>query len=154
MPYYGKLEDIIELNYYGRFRVTLFKCKLANTTRDREFRTDAWGFSSVNVSRLIHTGDREEHDPYIEASQAQMVYYVDNVVNKGWSTVVHLKPRDLYVMGGEEDNEFPKNEPFPVQDLDQHFGDVNDLLLCREDEIDEILSDHDIENEIGEDEHI
>ncbi|OIT26536.1 hypothetical protein A4A49_41017 [Nicotiana attenuata] len=139
LPYYGKLEDIIELNYYGRFRVTLFKCKWADTTKDRGFRTDAWGFSSVNFSRLIHTGDREEHDPYIEASQAQMVYYVDDEVNKGWSTVVHLKPRDLYDMGGEGDNEFPENEPFPVQDLDQHFGDVNDLLLCREDETDEIL---------------
>ncbi|XP_059290366.1 uncharacterized protein LOC132043916 [Lycium ferocissimum] len=34
-PYYGKLKDIIELNYYGRFRVTLFKCKWADTTRDR-----------------------------------------------------------------------------------------------------------------------
>ncbi|OIT20162.1 hypothetical protein A4A49_58363 [Nicotiana attenuata] len=83
-----------------------------------------------------------------------MVYYVDDEVNKGWSTVVHLKPRDLYDMGGEGDNEFPENELFPVQDLDQHFGDVNDLLLYREDETDEILSDHDIENEIGEDEHI
>ena len=27
IPYYGKLEDIIEFNYYGRFRVVLFKCK-------------------------------------------------------------------------------------------------------------------------------
>ena len=27
LPYYGKLEDIIELNYYNRFKVTLFKCK-------------------------------------------------------------------------------------------------------------------------------
>jgi len=27
LAYYGKLEDIIELNYYGKFKVTLFKCK-------------------------------------------------------------------------------------------------------------------------------
>ena len=25
--YYGRLEDIIELNYYGQFSVVLFKCK-------------------------------------------------------------------------------------------------------------------------------
>ncbi|XP_070033390.1 uncharacterized protein LOC107771223 [Nicotiana tabacum] len=72
LPYYGKLEDIIELNYYGRFWVTLFKCKWDDTTRDRGFRIDACGFSSVNFSRLIHTSDHEEDGPYIEASQAQM----------------------------------------------------------------------------------
>ena len=32
LPYYGKLEDIIELNYYGKFWVVLFKCKWADTT--------------------------------------------------------------------------------------------------------------------------
>ncbi|KAH0776359.1 hypothetical protein KY290_007770 [Solanum tuberosum] len=35
LPYYGKLEDIIEINYNGRFRVVLFKSKWANTSRDR-----------------------------------------------------------------------------------------------------------------------
>nr|XP_016492749.1 PREDICTED: uncharacterized protein LOC107812214 [Nicotiana tabacum] len=53
LPYYEKLEDIIELNYYGRFRVTLFKCIWNDTTRDRGFRIDAWGFSSVNFSLAI-----------------------------------------------------------------------------------------------------
>ncbi|XP_016168164.1 uncharacterized protein LOC107610655 [Arachis ipaensis] len=44
-------------------------------------------------------GDREEDDPYIEASQARMVYFVNDEVNKDWSVVVHLKPRDSYDMG-------------------------------------------------------
>ncbi|XP_070010123.1 uncharacterized protein [Nicotiana sylvestris] len=137
LPYYGKLEDLIDLNYY-RFRVTSFKCKWADTTRNRGFRKDAWRFPSVNFLQLIHIGDCEEHDPYIEASQAQMVYYVDDEVNKGWSTVVHLKLRDLYEMR-EGENEVPKNEPFPVLELGQFFDDVNDLILSREDEIDEVL---------------
>ncbi|KAM3357806.1 hypothetical protein P3S68_020737 [Capsicum galapagoense] len=33
LPYYGKLEDIIELNYYCQFKVVLFKCQWADTTR-------------------------------------------------------------------------------------------------------------------------
>ncbi|KAH0669882.1 hypothetical protein KY285_024019 [Solanum tuberosum] len=136
LPYYGKLEDIIELNYYGQFTVTLFKCKWADTTRDRGFKKDTWGFPSVNFSQLIHIGDREEHDPFIEASQAQMVYYVEDELDKGCSTVVHFKPRDLYDMG-EGENEVLEIE-FPVQDLDQFFGDVNDLNLCMEDEADEL----------------
>ncbi|OIT31499.1 hypothetical protein A4A49_64129 [Nicotiana attenuata] len=82
-----------------------------------------------------------------------MVYYVDDEVNKGWSTVVHLKPRDLYEIG-EGENKVPENEPFSVKDLDQFFDDVNDLILSREDEIDEVLGERNIENENGEDEHI
>ena len=155
LSYYGKLEDIIELNYYGRFRVTLFKCKWADTTRDRGFRKDAWGLTSVNFSRLIHTGDREEHDPYIEALQAQMVYYVDDEVNKGWSIVVHLKPRDLYDMREEEDNEVFENELFPKQDLNRFFEeDVNDLPLLRADADDELLSECNTNDDVGEDEHM
>ncbi|KAL4364991.1 hypothetical protein AHAS_Ahas07G0061400 [Arachis hypogaea] len=44
--------------------------------------------------RLIHTGEHDEYEPYILASQALMVYYVDDVINKRWSIVVHLKPRN------------------------------------------------------------
>ncbi|QHN93077.1 uncharacterized protein DS421_17g589590 [Arachis hypogaea] len=46
-----------------------------------------------------YSGDREEDDPYVEASQARMVYFVNDEVNKDWSVVVHLKPRDSYNMG-------------------------------------------------------
>jgi len=35
LAYCGKLEDIIELNYYGHFKVILFKCKWVDTIRDR-----------------------------------------------------------------------------------------------------------------------
>ncbi|KAK7281307.1 hypothetical protein RIF29_09160 [Crotalaria pallida] len=153
LPYYGKLEDIIELNYYGKFKVTLFKCQWADTTRDWGIRKDKWGFTSINFSRLIHNGEREDHDPYIEASQAQMVYYVEDEVNKGWSVVVHVKPRDLYDMGEQDDNEVCEIEPCPEQDFDQFFGDINDLPLVREDAGEEFLSEENDINDIGEDEH-
>ena len=55
VPYYGKIIDIIELNYHGQFMVTIFKCKWADTTKDRGMKKDAWHFTSVNFSRLIHT---------------------------------------------------------------------------------------------------
>ncbi|XP_025661460.1 uncharacterized protein [Arachis hypogaea] len=83
VPYYGKLEDIIEVSYYGRFTVVLFKCKWADSTRHRGYRRDQWHFHCVNFERPIHTGEHEEDEPYILASQASMVYYVDDVVNKG-----------------------------------------------------------------------
>nr|XP_025679574.1 uncharacterized protein LOC112779493 [Arachis hypogaea] len=149
LSYYGKLEDIIELNYNGRFWVTLFKCKWADITRERGCRKDSWGFTSVNFSRVIHSGDREEDDPYIEASQARMVYFVNDEVNKDWSVVVHLKPRDSYDMGGNEDDEECENEPWLEQNLDSLFENGDNLSLLRDEVDDELLDD-----DIGEDEHM
>lgn len=40
----------------------------------RVFKRDVWNFNCVNFSKLIHIGDREYDDPYIEASQANMLY--------------------------------------------------------------------------------
>ncbi|KAI5437988.1 hypothetical protein KIW84_023934 [Lathyrus oleraceus] len=134
LPYYGKLEDIIEINYYGRFKVILFKCKWADTTRDRGYKKDRWNFNCVNFERLIYNGDREEHDPYIEASQAQMTYYVYDLVNIGWSVVVHLKTRDLYEMGDKIEEEVYENEPYEEQHLD-HLGNIHD-------EYDQLATNH------------
>ena len=75
--YYGKLEDIVELNYYGRY-TTLFKCKWENTLTGPWKKTDALGFTLINFTHAIHAGDRDSHELYISASIAQMVYYVDD----------------------------------------------------------------------------
>jgi len=101
VPYYGKVVDIIELNYYGRFMVPLFKFQWSNTTNSRYIRKDALGFTSITFSHLIHTSEREDDEPYIQASQAQLVYYVEDKKDEGWCTPVHLKPRDLFDMGGD-----------------------------------------------------
>jgi len=148
LAYYGKLEDIIELNYYGHFKVTLFKCKWADTTKDNGFRKDPWGFTCINFSRLIHIGDREEHDLYIEASQAEMVYYVNDEINNDWTTVIHLKPRDLYDM--EEDTEICEVEPCPQQDLNQFFSDSQQLALFRGDDDDDLVNDENLIDELDE----
>ncbi|XP_075076271.1 uncharacterized protein LOC142162942 [Nicotiana tabacum] len=140
LPYYGKLEDIIEINYNGRFKVVLFKCKWADTTRERGYKKDRWSFNCINFDRLIHTGEREEHEPYIEVSQTQMVYYVDDVVNKGWSVVVHLKPKDLYEMGEEVvEDEVCENEPYQEQELEQFFGHGDEYI--------QLATDHQINEE-------
>ena len=60
------------------------------------------GLTSVNFSRSIHTENRED-ESYILASEAQLVYYVDDEVAKEWSVVVHVKPQDFYDMGEENE---------------------------------------------------
>jgi len=81
--------------------VHLFKCQWSNTRNSRYIRKDAFGFTSITFSHLIHMGEREDDEPYIQASQAQLVYYVEDKKYEGWCTPVHLKPRDLFDMGGD-----------------------------------------------------
>ncbi|XP_052116462.1 uncharacterized protein LOC107484265 [Arachis duranensis] len=135
VPYYGKLVDIIELFYNG-FTVLLFKCQWANTTSPRGIKKDNLGFLSVNFTRLIHTGEHEDDEPYIKASEAQMVYYVDDEKEKGWCIPIHLKPRDLYNMSGDnmgEDDEITvSNDNYPPQDLESLFPYENtNIKLAR-----------------------
>jgi len=123
VPYYGKLVDIIEINYNGRFSVTLFKCMWADTTTSRGIITDDLGFRLVNFTRLIHIGDNDDDEPYIQAAEAQMVYYVVDELDKNWSIPVHLKPQDLYDIGGDNDVTFHECEPFEQQNLETLFPD-------------------------------
>ncbi|XP_061360965.1 uncharacterized protein LOC133304904 [Gastrolobium bilobum] len=111
--YYGKLMDIIEINYNCLFTVTLFKCQWANTTNPRGIKKDNMGFTSINFTRLIHTGEHEDDEPYIKASEAQKVYFVDDEKEKGWTIPIHLKPRDSYDMGEDEEDIMPSIESYP-----------------------------------------
>ncbi|RDX89525.1 hypothetical protein CR513_28736, partial [Mucuna pruriens] len=80
LRYYRKFEDIIELNYYGVSEQILHKGCL--TIYFSEF-----------FSQCIHKCEHKEDDPYIEALQAQMIYYVDDEC-----CCPHMS-RDLYDMG-------------------------------------------------------
>ncbi|XP_016185161.1 uncharacterized protein LOC107626774 [Arachis ipaensis] len=130
VPYYEKIVDIIELNYSCSFTVVLFKCVWADTTTSRDIKQDQLGLTSVNFSRPIHTGNREEDEPYILASEAQLVYYMDDEVAKELSVVVHVKPRDLYDMGEENEEVEVGFSPQPGLNMSAE-GDIEDLLLTR-----------------------
>lgn len=127
VAYYGRIVDIIQLDYHGRFQKTLFKCEWVNTTTQRGLKKDNLGITSVNFARLFHTGQTPDDEPYILASQAQQVYYVADPKHKGWNMVVHLKPRDLYDMG-EGDNVVYDNDPFDNTNFDNFLPEGDDDL--------------------------
>jgi Domain of unknown function (DUF4216) len=58
MTYYGRLKQIIELDYMGKFNVMLFKCDWVDVTLGRGIKKDYYGFTLVNFSYLIHKGDK------------------------------------------------------------------------------------------------
>ncbi|AES98079.1 hypothetical protein MTR_5g064010 [Medicago truncatula] len=59
LPYFRKMEDIIEINY-GNFKIIIFKCKWVGTERDRGYKK--WNLNGINLDRFIHNEGHEEHD--------------------------------------------------------------------------------------------
>ncbi|CAI8607419.1 unnamed protein product [Vicia faba] len=103
--------------------------------------------SEFQFSEDSMASDCKEHDPHIKTSQAQMVYYMNDKIDKDLIFVVHLKPRDLYDMGDLIDIKVCLE-----QKLDQVFGDSDNLSLIREDVDDELISEGNVNDDIDGDE--
>ena len=73
----------------------LFKCKLVHDEHKKGYRTDEFGFPMVNFTHFIHGGDEMIDEPYVLASQATQVFYVEDKRQKSWY-VVKTKARDLF----------------------------------------------------------
>jgi len=94
--WYGRLVDILELDYYGEYKVVVFQCEWVDINSSRGIKRDAYGGTCVNFSKLIHTGQYLKDDPFIFYSQAKQVFYLEDAKDEGWLHVVKTKPRDLY----------------------------------------------------------
>jgi len=101
ITYYGRLNDIVELNYYEKFKVVLFKCDWVDVTQGRGVMKDDLGFTLVNFSHLIHSGDRISDEPFVFAGQAQQVIFVQDPEDHEWFVPRSIKPRDILDMGEE-----------------------------------------------------
>ncbi|KAK5794215.1 hypothetical protein PVK06_035428 [Gossypium arboreum] len=65
MEYYGLFTGIIELDYYGKWMVVLFRCDWVDINTTRGIKKDQFGFTMVNFSQLIHTGKQFIDEPYV-----------------------------------------------------------------------------------------
>ncbi|KAK5825828.1 hypothetical protein PVK06_020696 [Gossypium arboreum] len=124
VEYYGLLTDIVELDYYGRWKVILFRCDWSDVNTARGIKKDQFGFTMVNFSRLIHTGQQLIDEPYVFSSQVKQVFYSKDPTDEGWYVVLRNTPRDLFDMGnGSRDDIVERSEtlPFPKQNLDENI---------------------------------
>jgi hypothetical protein len=117
LTYYGKLMDIIEVEYYDRTKYVMFKCDWTDTTRDKGYKVDEYGMVLVNFNRPIHRGDQETDDSYVQTSQVNQVFYIKNERKPGWACVVQTKPRNVYDVGQgdgshDESDTYHECEPF------------------------------------------
>ena len=99
VAYYVIVTNIIELNYSNKIRHVLFKCKWVDVLSIRGYKIDELGFPLVNFTRLIHVGDELMDEPYVLASEASQVFYVEDKRDKDWFVVVKTKARDVFDAG-------------------------------------------------------
>ncbi|KAG8489399.1 hypothetical protein CXB51_017849 [Gossypium anomalum] len=140
VEYYGLLTDIIELDYYGRWKVILFRCDWANVNTARGIKKDQFGFTMVNFSRLIHTGQQLMDEPYVFSSQVKQVFYSKDPTDEGWYVVLRNTPRDLFDMGnGSRDDIVERSEtlPFPEQNLDENIPSTSTQYQWVRDDVNE-----------------
>ncbi|XP_066384653.1 uncharacterized protein [Miscanthus floridulus] len=127
MTWYGVIRRMISLEFPAQKEVLLFQCDwydvpAASTSRSRGYSRDKYGVIDIDTCRF-----RYSNKPYILATQAEPVFFV-NLVNKpGWSSVVAVRPRNLFAMP-EAENE----GDMEVDLLDVGIQDMN-LLGPNED---------------------
>ncbi|KAG8478767.1 hypothetical protein CXB51_028628 [Gossypium anomalum] len=134
VEYYGLLTDIIELDYYGRWKVILFRCDWADVNTAREIKKDQFGFTMVNFSRFIHTGQQLMDEPYVFSYQVKQVFYSKDPTDEGWYVVLRNTPRDLFDMGNESRDDIVERSetlPFPEQNLDENIPSTRKMRRRR-----------------------
>ncbi|KAK5819509.1 hypothetical protein PVK06_024513 [Gossypium arboreum] len=136
VEYYGLLTDIIELDYYGRCKLVLFRCDWADVNTTHVIKKDQFGFTMVNFSRLIHTEQQLMDEPYVFSSQVKQVFYSKDATDEGWYVVLQNTPRDLFNMGnGSRDDIIERSEAlhFPEQNLDKNIPSTSTYQWVRHD---------------------
>ena len=130
MNYYGFIEDIIKVDYWGVFRMVICKCCWYQEEED------PYGMTS----RVNFNKSRHKSDPYVLASQVHQVFYVEDPITKSVQYVMKRLPRvwcdtedqDLL----EEENNLPdkhdSNLDFQIQNQSSEFSWFRDDIPKRQ----------------------
>ena len=62
-----------------------------------------YGITEVNFNHLLSSGSNIFDEPFILATQATQVYYVQDSIEKDWYAVVHPPTRDFFDMDARSD---------------------------------------------------
>ncbi|CAM8992321.1 unnamed protein product [Rhodiola kirilowii] len=157
--YYGRLQEVVRVNYEAGYQVILFKCHWFDTSEKHRM-MDRNGVVTVDVKSRLRSDDI-----FILASQASQVYYAPNVVNprSTWYTVVTTKslPLDETTSAASESafqEDVSNAEILSSSQINFEFfsEDINDISNENEEENSGdqfvIVGDEDDERTDGEDE--
>jgi hypothetical protein len=87
MAWYGVLQKIITLDFANEKEVVLFQCDwydvpAATTSKGRGYNKDEYGVIELDISRYRYTSE-----PYILATQAELVFYAEISSKPSWTRV-------------------------------------------------------------------
>ena len=89
VTYYGILKNILELDYSGGKKVVLFECDWVS--KGKRIKQDNDGFVLANFTNV-----KRHNEPFILASQAGQVFYIEDLDEQGWHVVVKTTPRAVH----------------------------------------------------------
>ncbi|POO03524.1 hypothetical protein TorRG33x02_007290, partial [Trema orientale] len=95
--YYGVIAEIWELDFVT-FRLPVFMCQWVESNHG--VRKDELGFTLVDLNRIGH-----KNDPFIMATQAKQVFYVNDPLDARWSIVLATQLKEYQNLGVEDENE-------------------------------------------------
>ncbi|KAL9225975.1 hypothetical protein vseg_001839 [Gypsophila vaccaria] len=124
--YYGVIDDIWELDY-REFSVPIFRCKWIDC--EKGVKIDDLGFILVDFNVIGYIDD-----PFILASQAKQVFFVQDPLDNRRSIVRYGKRRILGVDGVVDEEEYDQlDEPSPILNNYQDVQVIRDEVYLRED---------------------
>ena len=90
--FYGVLTNVVELDYLFGHKVILFKCKWFDTNhKNKKIHQDPH-FTVINISSTWY-----ENDPFVLATQACQVFYLDDYKNgQNWKVVQKVQHRHMW----------------------------------------------------------
>ncbi|XP_004305751.1 PREDICTED: uncharacterized protein LOC101310148 [Fragaria vesca subsp. vesca] len=129
-PYYRVLLTVVELLYGNRMPIVLFKCKWFITDPNVSTSTKMdHGLLSVNTNTSWY-----ENDPFILATQAKQVFYLDDPNGgAGWKVVNVMSHRNIYSaatlgLGVERDDHHEVDEPYQEESTSE-IPDTEDIRI-------------------------
>ncbi|XP_074342562.1 uncharacterized protein LOC141680162 [Apium graveolens] len=117
--YYGAIEEIVEVDYWGEFSVVVFKCCWYQEEKD------VYGLTRVNFNKLC-----QQSDPYVLASQVQQIFYIEDPVDKMLYNVIKRLPRDWCDV--ENDNVNKGQNDTGLHDIHLE-SQIDEASWCRDD---------------------
>nr|XP_017216852.1 PREDICTED: uncharacterized protein LOC108194417 [Daucus carota subsp. sativus] len=124
VTYFGAIEEIIEVDYWGAITVVLFRCCWYEKDKD------CYGLTRVNFSKNI-----QKDDPFVLATQVQQIFYIQDCIENNLHFVVKKLPKEYDNIGIETDVLEDVYGP-TVHDTGLNFKMQNqrdDVSWCRDD---------------------
>ncbi|KAL5540395.1 hypothetical protein UlMin_042418 [Ulmus minor] len=109
MWYYGVIEEIWLLDY-NALKIPVFKCDWVKN--DGGVKVDDLGFTLVDLQRKGH-----KNDPFIFASQANQVFYIEDPENPKWSCVIENSHEKFGNSNNDDSSDKAMNLHFPAKSI-------------------------------------